>query len=248
MSAVAEISEEAVDRTLCRVMIVEDNVGVAALHRRIVDSVPQLRTAHVALNGQDAYRDLSTVNPDLIILDLTMPGGDGLTFLRRLRNEGIPIDVIVVTASRGGLVVQEATHLGVLEYLIKPFSPQRLRLALSAFVTRHRALTRARELSQSDVDLVRAAIASRGRRRLPKGLKEATLGAVVAALDASRDAVCADQLGAEVGVARVTARRYLEYLESIGVVELVRRTNGPGRPRNRYRRRRHAARGLIKHS
>jgi len=232
----------------CRVMIVEDNVAVASLHKRIVDSVPQLRTAHVAFDGEEAYRVLPAVNPDLIILDLTMPGGDGMSFLRRLRHEGIPIDVIVVTAARAGRIVQEATQLGALEYLIKPFSAQRLRLALSAFLTRQRALMSGPELSQNEIDLVRAGMAARGRARLPKGLKESTLDTVLAALDAGDGALCADELGAMIGVARVTARRYLEYLESIGVVELVRRTNGPGRPRNRYRRRRHAARGLIKHS
>jgi response regulator of citrate/malate metabolism len=237
MSAVAAAREPGRARAEWRVMIVEDNVGVASLHRRIVDSVPHLRTAHVARNGEEAYRALPAVNPDLVILDLTMPGGDGLSFLRRLRREGIPIDVIVVTASRAGRIVQDATHLGVLEYLIKPFSPQRLRLSLAAFLTRHRALTSARELSQRDVDLACAASA-RPRPRLPKGLKETTLRAVLAALDSSPDAICADLLGAEVGVARVTARRYLEYLESIGAVELVRLTCGPGRPRNRYRLRR----------
>lgn len=222
-----------------RVMIVEDNVGVAALHKRIVDSVPYLRTAHVAYNGQGAYAALVGVSPDLIILDLTMPGGDGLSFLRRLRQEGIPIDVIVVTASRSGRVVQETTHLGVLDYLIKPFSPQRMRLALSAFAMRHRTLMRSPELSQTDVDTVRVAGGGpRDRRRLPKGLKASTLSAVIAALDASSHPVCASELGGNVGVARVTARRYLDYLEEIGAVELVRSTNGPGRPRNRYRRRR----------
>ena len=44
-----------------------------------------------------------------------------------------------------------------------------------------------------------------------------------------------EEIAAEVGVARVTARRYLEYLEVIGNVEVTRERNGPGRPRNRYR-------------
>jgi two-component system response regulator DctR len=218
-----------------RVMVVEDNHAVAALHRRIVDLVPYLKTAHVAWNGEHAARALEAVRPDLVILDLTMPGGGGLPFLRRIRQEGIPIDVIVVTASRDGPTVNEAMQLGAVDYLVKPFSPQRLRQSLSAFAVRRRTLTGRSELRQADVDAVQASALPRQRRRLPKGLKEATLKSVLAALRDAGDAISAEEAGTQVGVARVTARRYLEYLVLMGVAEMSRETKGPGRPRNRYR-------------
>jgi two-component system response regulator DctR len=209
-----------------RVMIVEDNPAVAALHRRIVDSVPYLRTEHIARNGEQAFTALATVRPELVILDLTMRGGDGLSFLRRLRAEGVAADVVVVTASRGGDVVEEATHLGVIDYLVKPFAPERLRQALSAFAIRRRALTRSAQLSQADVDTVRG---------LPEGLRESTLVAVLAVLQSQPRPLDADEVGQSVGVARVTARRYLEHLRVLGSVEVVRRLEGRGRPRNLYR-------------
>lgn len=216
-----------------RVMIVEDNPAVAALHKRIVDAVPYLRTEHVARNGQDAYAAMRLVQPDLVILDLTMAGGDGLALLRRLRGEGIPVDVIVVTASRGGRVVQEVTHLGVVDYLVKPFEPARLREALASFALRHRTLTRARELTQDDVDRVRGS-GSKQAAGLPKGLRRSTLAQVVAALQSSPAPRTADGIGDVVGLARVTVRRYLEHLELVGVVEKTPTINGPGRPRNLY--------------
>jgi two-component system response regulator DctR len=218
-----------------RVMIVEDHATIASVHKRIVDSVPYLRTEHIARNGEEAVVALRNVQPDLIILDLSMAGGDGLPFLRRLRRDGIPIDVIVVTASRGGRVVQECTHLGVVDYLVKPFSAQRLRCALSAFAMRRRALTGSSKLSQADVDTVQASGSAREQRRLPKGLKDTTLGAVIATLESHSEPLCSDEVGRHVGVARVTARRYLEYLQLLGVVEMSRQLDGPGRPRNRYR-------------
>jgi two-component system, CitB family, response regulator DctR len=218
-----------------RVMIIEDNATIASVHKRIVDSVPCLHTEHIARNGVEAQKAVRVVQPDLIILDLSMPGGDGLPFLRQLRREGIPIDVIVVTASRGGRVVQECTHLGVVDYLVKPFSPQRLRHALSAFSMRRRTLTRSAQLSQADVDTVQASGSARRQGRLPKGLKDSTLSAVIAALESQSVTLCADEVGEQVGVARVTARRYLEYLQLVGLVEMTRQMDGPGRPRNRYR-------------
>jgi two-component system, CitB family, response regulator DctR len=209
-----------------RVMIVEDNPAVAALHRRIVDAVPYLHTAHIAPNGEQAFVALRTVRPELVILDLTMRGGDGMSFMRRLRAEGAPTDVIVVTASRGGDIVDEATRLGVIEYLVKPFAPERLQRALATFAMRRRALTRSAELSQADVDTARG---------LPDGLRESTHTAVLALLAARAGPLDADEVGEGVGVARVTARRYLEHLRVLGTVELVRRLDGPGRPRNLYR-------------
>jgi two-component system, CitB family, response regulator DctR len=221
-----------------RVMIVEDHPAIASVHKQVVDSVPYLRTEHVARNGEEAMLAVRHVQPDLIILDLSMAGGDGLTFLRRLRRAGLPIDVIVVTASRGGRVVQECTHLGVVDYLVKPFSAQRLRGALTAFAMRRRALNATSELSQADVDTVQASGSARQERKLPKGLKETTLRAVVATLEANPEPMCSDRVGEQVGIARVTARRYLEYLQLLGVVEMSRQMDGPGRPRNRYRLRR----------
>jgi two-component system response regulator DctR len=149
-----------------------------------------------------------------------------MSFLRRLRAEGIGVDVIVVTASRGGEIVEEATRLGVIDYLVKPFAPERLQRALAGFAVRRRALTRSAELSQADVDAVRG---------LPDGLRESTLVSVLALLESSRRPLDADEVGESVGVARVTARRYLEHLRDLGRVEIVRRLEGTGRPRNLYR-------------
>jgi two-component system, CitB family, response regulator DctR len=243
MTAIAtQTSASEVPARSWRVMIVEDNRAVAALHRRIVDSTAYLKTSHVALNGDHAFSALGTVQPDLVILDLTMSGGDGLSFLRRLRAAELAVDVIVVTASRDRSAVDQVTRLGVVDYLVKPFTPQRLRQSLSAFAIRRHTLTTRSKLCQADVDAVRASGAPRRGRRLPKGLKEATLRAVLAQLDGGAESLSADEVGARVGVARVTARRYLEYLALLGIIEVTRETSGPGRPRNRYRRRAPAAR------
>ena len=65
-----------------KVMIVEDSPEVAALHRRLVDDTAGFRTIHIASDGVAALRALKALSPDLAIVDLTMPGGDGLTMLR----------------------------------------------------------------------------------------------------------------------------------------------------------------------
>lgn len=216
------------------VVIVEDNPEVAMVHRRFIDATSDFRAIQVVSNGDAAYAAIQRLRPDLAIVDLTMPGSDGLTLLRQVRQAQIPLDVIVVTASRDAATVREAMHLGVIDYLVKPFAPDRLRHSLDAFARRARALQRP-QLAQADVDLVQSSGATR-LQRLPKGLRRTTLAAIVAALEESQMPLSADEVGQAVGVARVTARRYLEYLDVIGAAEIERECRGPGRPRNRYRR------------
>ena len=214
------------------VLVVEDNAAVAALHCRLIDALPDFQTAGVVSDGDAAYRAVEAVRPDVAIVDLTMPGGDGLTLLRRIRHEAVPLEVIVVTASRDAQTIREAMHLGVVDYLVKPFAPERLRQSFNAFALRARALKRPL-LAQDEVDLVQSTGAAR-IQRLPKGLKRSTLRAVREALERSGVALSADEVGREIGVARVTARRYLEYLDVIGLARVERECHGPGRPRNRY--------------
>jgi two-component system, CitB family, response regulator DctR len=215
------------------VLIVEDSHVVATLHRRLVETMPGFRSIGVVSEGDSAYRAVTSMRPDLAIVDLGMPGSDGLSFLRRVRADGLSLEVIVVTAARDSQTVREAMHLGVVDYLVKPFAPERLRQSLSAFAQRARALRRA-QLGQDDVDLVQASGAVR-LPRLPRGLKRSTLAAVRSTLESSEQALSAEEVGIKIGVARVTARRYLEYLEVIGAARVERECNGPGRPRNCYR-------------
>jgi response regulator of citrate/malate metabolism len=215
------------------VLIVEDSHVVATLHRRLVDTMAGFRSVGVVAEGDSAYRAVTAMRPDLAIVDLGMPGSDGLSFLRRVRAEGLSLEVIVVTAARDSQTIRESLHLGVVDYLVKPFAPERLRQSLSAFAQRARALRRA-QLAQDDVDLVQASGAVR-LPKLPRGLKRSTLAAVRSTLESSARALSAEDVGTKVGVARVTARRYLEYLEVIGAARVERECNGPGRPRNCYR-------------
>ena len=216
-----------------KVLIVEDSHAVAMLHARIVETMPGFRSVGVVADGEAAYRASVAMRPDLAIVDLSMPRADGRGFLRRVRAEGLPLEVIVVTASRDAATVRETLHLGVVDYLVKPFAPERLQYAIGAFSQRARALRRP-ELRQDDVDLVQTSGVPR-LPRLPKGLKRSTLLAVREAIESTPAALSADEVGRLVGVARVTARRYLDYLDVIGAVSVERECHGPGRPLNRYR-------------
>jgi len=229
-----DLSEPMIEREPpWRVLIVEDDHAVASLHQRLVERTPGFRSLGVVSDGESAYRAVNSLRPDLAIVDLAMPRCDGRALLRRMRAHDVPVEVIVVTAARDAETVREMLHLGVIDYLVKPFAPERLQHAMSSFARRARGLRRA-QLAQDDVDIIQATGAV-GMYRLPKGLKSRRLAEVRNFLRSSDRALSADEVGARVGIARVTARRYLDYLDVIGAVTVERECRGPGRPRNRYR-------------
>jgi len=123
-------------------------------------------------------------------------------------------------------------HLGVIDYLVKPFTPERLHQALRAFRRRVGSPTGV-ELTQQQVDALCATGRSE-RRTLPKGLSEAALAEVRTALSDVALPVSASTVADATGMARVTVRRYLEYLVTTQQAGSCAQADGPGRPRKLY--------------
>ncbi len=215
-----------------RTLIVEDAPAVAEVHRRLVASTPGFAVVGSARTAAEARSLVARHSPHLLLLDLGLPDADGLALLRALRGAREPVEVIAVTAARGAAVVRDCVHLGVVDYLVKPFPPERLRQALGLFAHRMQAL-RDGELAQADVDRL-CASGRRATRTLPRDLAPETLALVRETLRSAHAPLSAADVAAAAGVARVTARRYLEYLDASGEVATETRGDGPGRPSKAY--------------
>ncbi|MBE1875825.1 response regulator [Myceligenerans pegani] len=223
-----------------RTLVVEDDPAVALVHRGFVESHPRFVVVGEARNGTDALRLAAALRPDLVLLDLHLPGMGGLDVLRRLRLlPGEPIDVVATTAARELDSVRQAMAGGVVAYLVKPFTSAALRERLDEVWQRREDLRRARDtLDQDEVDLLlagpRAATAAP-----PKGLSGRSRALVQEALARLCGAAGADASAAEVaetvGMSRVSARRYLEHLVAEGHARVAPRYGATGRPENRYR-------------
>jgi response regulator of citrate/malate metabolism len=215
-----------------RTVIVEDVAAVAEVHRRLVARTRGFVVVGTAATLREAVELVRTRRPHLVLLDLGLPDGDGLRLLRRLRTGGAGVEVIAVTASRGSEVVRACVHLGVLDYLVKPFPPERLRQALGRLAHRTLAMDGA-ELSQAEVDRARAG----GRapvRELPRQLAPDTLTGVRQALRDAAAPRSAAEIAKAAGIGRVTARRYLEYLVTEGEAAITPLGAGRGRRAKGY--------------
>jgi response regulator of citrate/malate metabolism len=220
-----------------RVLVVEDEPVVAAAHRALVERVDGFTVVGVAGSAAEATAQLEQQPVDMILLDLGLPDVPGLELCQAIRRAGIPVDVIAVTAARDLEVVRSAVSVGVVQYVVKPFSAAMLREKLERYADYHHTLAdKAGQLAQHEVDAMLTTLrGSTSPATLPKGLTGTTLQKVIDELRTRDAATSATELGDVIGVSRVTARRYLEHLVEIGMAERSAQYGGPGRPEHRYR-------------
>ncbi|HEX3965855.1 MAG TPA: response regulator [Trebonia sp.] len=214
------------------VLVIEDDQMVAGVHCRVVRQSDMFRVVGISRTEAQARRSISVHKPDLLLLDVGLPGGDGLSLLRDLRAQGSDIEVIVVTAGAAGDLVRSMMHLGVVDYLVKPFSPQRLRQALWQFHVRMTHMRPSR-MQQGAIDALRT-VSVPSKAWIPRDLSPDRLDAIRGVLADADGPLSSDEVAAQVDVARVTARRYLEYLVTIQEAECTEESGTRGRPRKFY--------------
>jgi response regulator of citrate/malate metabolism len=212
------------------VLVVDDDFMVARIHRGFVERIEGFRVVGTAHTGAQALAAVAELEPDLLLLDLYLPDVFGLDLVTRLRAQGYDGDVLVITAAREAEAVRGAVRRGAVNYLLKPFGFEDLRDRLEDYAVRRSSVPDT-VTSQADVD--RALGRSTGTR-LPKGLSPQTADLVAAALRNAGGTLSAAECAQQVGISRVSARRYLEYFTDTGQVQVSLRYGAAGRPERRY--------------
>ena len=219
-----------------QVLIVDDDYHVAGIHTAYVGQTEGFVVVGQAHTLTEARSLVAALHPDLVLMDIYLPDGDGLDAVRSLVEQASRPDVIVISAAREIGVVRAAMQLGALYYLIKPFGYAALAERLEAYKKLRRHLSGlACEPEQADVDELFGLLRPPASARPSKGHSAPTLELVRDAVRASPSGVSAAQVCEQVGVSRATAQRYLSYLERHGVVKLQLRYGTSGRPEHRYR-------------
>lgn len=224
---------------MIRVLVVEDEEIAATAHSEYVRRIDGFELAGVARTGRDALRmvrDAPAGSIDLILLDMNLPDMQGLDVARRIRASGISVDVIAVTAVREVDMVRSALSLGVVQYLIKPFTYSALHDKLRHYsMFRESFAAQASQATQREVDQALGVLRTPLSSNLPKGLSPETLERVIGLLREGEGGYSAAEVSSTLAIGRVTARRYLEYLAGNDRAVRAARYGGPGRPELEYR-------------
>ena len=222
---------------MIRIIIVEDDPMVAQLNAAYLERLEDCCVVGQFGNGQDALEFLRENPVELAIVDVYMPVMSGIELLRRLRGEWNRTAVIMITAATEMNVVDEALHLGIEDYIIKPFAYERLREAVLRFRDKNSLVRGSGTVSQEVVDrILGKPHRPHSGAPLPKGLNAKTMAAIRAVLERSPagDHTC-ESISAASGLSRVTVRHYLNYLIDIGELGSAIDYETGGRPRVLYR-------------
>lgn len=107
------------------VLLVDDSRTVLIQLERIVAAIPDLTVVGTARDGAMAIRLADELRPDLVLLDIVMPGLDGLSALRTIKSMHPAIEVAMVSSVSGDAhKAEEAFRLGACQVLGKPFDPE----------------------------------------------------------------------------------------------------------------------------
>ena len=224
-----------------KVIIVEDDPMVAMINEQYVSKDKNFHVEKTCRNGQEALDFL--LGPegsqiDLVIMDVFMPYMDGIEVLKKIRENKLHCEVIMVTAANDTATLEETMHLGVLDFLIKPFAYERFQVSLEKFIANKEAFRDANEtIDQSYVDSL---ISNQGtshpsEANLPKGIQKKTLDLITEYMKDKKGWISGDQISEEIGLSSVTVRHYMSYLMETKKVKGEINYETGGRPSMLYK-------------
>ncbi|WP_217555684.1 response regulator [Vibrio metschnikovii] len=217
------------------VMLLEDDPRASYMLESAINQHPDFIVVAASESCADALLQYTTFKPQLIFVDISLPDGNGIEVIRQLRDQQAVCDFIMTTAERETATVQKAIQLGVTDYLVKPLRMSRIHQALDDYKHYTAKLARTATVDQGDIDDILGKSVTKPLRQTPKGIDATTLASLKALLKQPHLAeFSADDIGEQMNVSRITARRYLEFLESEGMVRLALNYKTGGRPRRLY--------------
>lgn len=227
---------------MINVMIVEDDPMVRDINSKFLKKLNEFHLSKAVSGIAEAKKCISQYKIDLILLDLYLPKENGIDFLKWIRKEEIKIDVILITADKTSSMIQEAFRYGAVDYLIKPFTFERFKESLMNYKERYYSINSLDTLDQIVVDKhifknVQDDEKDESEKDLVKGINKYTYNLIWKEVDILGDEYAtSEEISEKSGVARVTVRRYLEFMESEGKVERLIEYGRIGRPQHKYRK------------
>ena len=216
-----------------RILVVEDDEGFTRFLRRGL--AYEGYTVDVAANGQTGLIAARDNPPDLVVLDLMLPGIDGLEVCRRLRAGG-DVPILILTAKDGVNDRVLGLDMGADDYMVKPFDLDELLARIRALLRRSQPVSRPKIMRFSDLTLdTGTRQAARGDRVIPLTAKEYELLDLfmrhprqVLTRDVIFDRVWGYDFGGESNIIEVYIRYLRQKLEESDETRLLHTVRGMG--------------------
>jgi len=219
------------------VVIAEDDPKISEIQSRFIEKIEGVDVVGIGNTIEESEQIIDVFQPDLVLLDYFFPDGNGVDLLWKIRRNYKNTDVIFITAAKEVTVLQDAIRGGVFDYILKPMTFSRFQSTLGKFLDHRNKLREMTRLDQSGVDQIihPAQDPAQTDVRMPKSIDPLTLEKVEDEVSKlNDDGVNAEAMGAQVGISRTTARRYLEFLVSKGTVKPSLVYGSVGRPERLY--------------
>ncbi|MEM7028101.1 MAG: response regulator transcription factor [Chloroflexota bacterium] len=154
-----------------QILVVEDEADIARIIERRLRQ--EGYKVDIVSDGETALRRIYEESPSLVIMDITLPGIDGLTVTRELRAADVDVPIIMVTAKDAIPDRVSGLDAGADDYLVKPFNNDELMAHVRALLRRGAALKKAEPYVYADLTLDPASrLAYRGERQIQFTAKE----------------------------------------------------------------------------
>ena len=220
-----------------QIVIIEDDEKIAEIQRIFAEKISGFTVTGIANSIQEGEEMLQVLRPDLVLLDIFFPDGNGIELLWKIRKEYRETDIVLITAAKEKDIFQEALRGGVFDYILKPLNFTRFQNMLNRYLDHRKKLQKIVTIKQSDVDIFlhQEKKDVDHKDNLPKGIDPITLHKINKIVESiSSEGINAEQTGEKIGVSRTTSRRYLEYLVANGVIRADLFYGTLGRPERRY--------------
>jgi DNA-binding NarL/FixJ family response regulator len=110
--------------TSIRVVIVDDHAMIRAGLEQLLTGTDDIVVVGHAVDGEHAIEVVQSVQPDVVLMDLQMPGVDGVTAIRRMKSLALDVDVLVLTSFNDSERIVGALDAGAVGYLLKDADPE----------------------------------------------------------------------------------------------------------------------------
>ena len=219
-----------------KVLVVEDDPMVRMINEQYVRMNKDFCIASSVKNGQEALDYIKENKVDLVILDVFMPFMNGVEFLKKLREQKLKTEVIMVTAANDTATLEETMHLGVIDYLVKPFALERFQVALEKFTAKMNAINCSDVLDQNLIDSIISNSPQKKSKEYPKGIQEKTLERIKSCFENKNDWHSVELIAEKLGISIVTVRHYVNYLVKEGFLQESINYETGGRPSMLYKK------------